>query len=438
MQSNVENPNPLERNIDISISQEKIQVELDDRLKRLAGKVKIQGFRPGKVPLKIVAQQFGAQLRQEVLGEMLQKHFQEAIQQQNLRIVGAPHFKAKQSEENNAHYEFSATFEVYPDITLGDLSALNVSKPVVKIGDQEVEKTLHILQKQRAKYELTDQPAALGDRVNIDYKGLINGVEFDGGTAKDFTLILGDGNILKDFEDAIIGMSAGDDKSFQMNFPADYHDKEIAGKSVTFDIKLNKVEVPILADIDNEFAKLLGVEDGDIQKMYEEIQLSLEREVLQRTRAKLKEQIMQGLLDTTVCNVPRILVEQEVNYLIQDTKNSLATKGIAGKDIPLSPEIFFERAERRVKLGLILAEIVKLHNLNVKPEQTKKYVEYYAQSYENPEQVIKWHYSSPERLKEIESLVLEDNVVSWALEQVKVIDQEMTFEDLMRYSQASA
>ena len=204
------------------------------------------------------------------------------------------------------------------------------------------------------------------------------------------------------------------------------------------DNQLEKVEVPILADIDNEFAKLLGIEDGDIQKMYEEIQLSLEREVLQRTRAKLKEQIMQGLLDTTVCNVPRILVEQEVNYLIQDTKNSLATKGIAGKDIPLSPEIFFERAERRVKLGLILAEIVKLHNLNVKPEQTKKYVEYYAQSYENPEQVIKWHYSSPERLKEIESLVLEDNVVSWALEQVKVIDQEMIFEDLMGYSQGSA
>ncbi|SDW20645.1 trigger factor [Nitrosomonas communis] len=438
MQSNVENPNPLERNIDISISQEKIQVELDARLKRLAGKVKIQGFRPGKVPLKIVAQQFGAQLRQEVLGEMLQKHFQEAIQQQSLRIVGAPHFKAKQSEENNVHYEFSATFEVYPDIRLGDLNALNVSKPLVKIGDQEVEKTLHVLQKQRAEYELTDRPAARGDRVNIDYKGLIDGVEFDGGTAKDFTLILGDGNILKDFEDAIIGMSAGDDKSFQMNFPADYHDKEIAGKFVTFDIRLNKVEAPILTDIDNEFAKSLGIEDGDIQKMYEEIRLSLEREVVQRTRAKLKEQIMQGLLDTTVCNVPRVLVEQEVNYLIQDTKNNLATKGIAGKDIPLSPEIFLERAERRVKLGLILAEIVKLHNLNVTPEQTKKCVEYYAQSYENPEQVIKWHYSSPERLREIESLVLEDNVVSWALEQVKVIDQEMTFEDLMGYSQASA
>lgn len=437
MQANVENPNTLERILDISVSQEKIQVEVDDRLKHLARKVKIQGFRPGKVPLKIVAQQFGAKLHQEVLGEMLQKHFQEAVQQQNLRIVGAPHFNAKESKENNANYEFSATFEVYPDITLGDLSALNVSKPVAKINDQEIEKTLHILQKQRAKYELADHPAALGNRVNIDYVGLIDGNEFRGGTAKDFTLILGDGNILKDFEDAIIGMSAGDEKSFQMIFPTDYHNKEIAGKSAVFDIKLNKVEVPVLPDIDNEFAKLLGIEDGDVKKMYEEIRLSLEREVFQRTRAKLKEQIMQCLLDTTVCDAPRVLVEQEVKHLIQDAKDNLATKGIASKDIPLSPEIFWERAERRVKLGLILAEIVKIHNLNVKPEQTKNYVEYYAQSYENPEQVIKWHYSSPERLKEIESLVLEDNVVSWALEQVKIIDQEMTFEDLMGYPQAS-
>jgi trigger factor len=438
MQSNVENPNILERNLDISISQENIQVEVDDRLKRLAGKVKVQGFRPGKVPLRIVAQQFGAKLRQEVLGEMLQKHFQEAVQQQNLRVVGAPHFKAKQSEENNAHYEFSATFEVYPDITLGDLSALSVNKPVVKIDDKEVEKTLHILQKQRAKYELVHRPAALGDRVNIDYRGLIDGNEFQGGKANDFALMLGDRYILKDFEDAILGMSLGEEKSFQMVFPDDYHDKEVAGRPVVFNVKLNKVEEPVLADIDNEFAKSLGIQDGDMKRMYDEIRLSLEREVSQRTRAKLKEQIMQCLLDTAICNAPRILVAQEVKHLVQDAKNSLATQGIRSEEIPLSPESFLERAERRVKLGLILAELVKIHNLNVKSEQIKKYVEYYAQSYENPEQVVKWHYSSPERLREIESIVLEDNVVSWALEQVKVIDQEIAFEDLMGYPHASA
>lgn len=438
MQSNVENPNILERNLDISISQEKIQAEVDDRLKRLAGKVKIQGFRPGKVPLKIVAQQYGARLHQEVLGEMLQKHFQEAVKQQNLRIIGAPHFKAKQSEENKDHYEFSATFEVYPDITLGDLSALSVKRPVVQIGDKEVEKTLQILQKQRAQYESVDRPAALGDRVNFDYVGLIDGNEFRGNKATDFTLILGDGYILKDFEDAIIGLSAGGEKSFQITFPEDYHDKEIAGKSAEFNIKLNTVEQPVLAEINDEFAKSLGIQDGDINKMYKEIQASLEREVFQRTRAKLKEQIMQCLLDTTVCDVPRVLVEQEVKHLIHDAKNRLASKSEGNEEISLSPELFSERAEQRVKLGLILSELVKVHNLNVKPEQLKKYVEYYAQNYENPEQVVKWHYSSPERLKEIESTVLEDNVVTWVLEQVNVVDQEMAFEELMGYPHATA
>jgi trigger factor len=233
-------------------------------------------------------------------------------------------------------------------------------------------------------------------------------------------------------------MSLGEEKSFQMVFPDDYHDKEVAGRPVVFNVKLNKVEEPVLADIDNEFAKSLGIQDGDMKRMYDEIRLSLEREVSQRTRAKLKEQIMQCLLDTAICNAPRILVAQEVKHLVQDAKNSLATQGIRSEEIPLSPESFLERAERRVKLGLILAELVKIHNLNVKSEQIKKYVEYYAQSYENPEQVVKWHYSSPERLREIESIVLEDNVVSWALEQVKVIDQEIAFEDLMGYPHASA
>ncbi len=437
MQSNVENPNILERNLDISISQEKIQKEVDDRLKRLAGKVKVQGFRPGKVPLKMVAQQYGAKLHQDVLGEMVQKHFQETIQQQSLRIVGTPHFKAKQSEENSEQYEFSVTFEVYPDIAFEDLSALSINRPVVKVGDKEVEKTLQVLQKQRAQFEVVDRPAELGDRVNIDYAGLIDGSEFRGGTAQDFSLILGDGYILKDFENAIIGMRAGQETSFEMSFPADYHDKEIAGKSATFNIKLNKVEKPLLAEIDNEFAKSLGIQDGDMRKMHDEIRLSLEREVFQRTRAKLKEQIMQCLLDTASCHAPRTLVDQEVKHLIQDAKNNLATQGVRSEEISLTPESFIERAERRVKLGLILAELVKIHGLNVKPEQVRKYVEYYAQSYENPEQVVKWHYSSPERLREIESLVLEDNVVSWALEQVKVIDQEMAFEDLMGYSRAS-
>lgn len=439
MQSNVENPNILERNLDISISQEKVQAEVNERLKRLATKIKIQGFRPGKVPLKIVSQQYGAKLHEEVLGEMLQKHFKEAVQQQNLRIVGSStYFETKSAGENGADYEFSVKFEVYPDITVGDLTASSVNRPVVNIGDKEVEKTLQVLRKQRAQFISVDRPAALGDRVNIDYEGLIDGNSFRGGTAQDFTLVLGDGYILEDFENAIAGMSIGQEKSFQMAFPADYHDKDIAGKTATFNIKLNNVEEPVLAEIDGEFAKSLGIQDGDTQKMHEEIRLSLEREAFQRTRAKLKEQIMQCLLENTTCQVPKTLVEQEAQHLMQDAKNNLAAQGARTEDISLPLDSFRERAERRVKLGLILGELVKLHNLNVKPDQVRKYVEYYAQSYENPEQVIKWHYASPERLQEIEALVVEDNVVSWALDQVNVVDQEIAFEDLMGYSHTAA
>ncbi|MCW5600592.1 trigger factor [Nitrosomonas sp.] len=439
MQSNVENPNILERNLDISISQEKVQAEVNERLKRLATKIKIQGFRPGKVPLKIVSQQYGAKLHEEVLGEMLQKHFKEAVQQQNLRIVGSStYFETKSAGENGADYEFSVKFEVYPDITVGDLTASSVNRPVVNIGDKEVEKTLQVLRKQRAQFISVDRPAALGDRVNIDYEGLIDGNSFRGGTAQDFTLVLGDGYILEDFENAIAGMSIGQEKSFQMAFPADYHDKDIAGKTATFNIKLNNVEEPVLAEIDGEFAKSLGIQDGDTQKMHEEIRLSLEREAFQRTRAKLKEQIMQCLLENTTCQVPKTLVEQEAQHLMQDAKNNLAAQGARTEDISLPLDSFRERAERRVKLGLILGELVKLHNLNVKPDQVRKYVEYYAQSYENPEQVMKWHYASPERLQEIEALVVEDNVVSWALDQVNVVDQEIAFEDLMGYSHTAA
>lgn len=439
MQSNVENPNILERNLDISISQEKVQAEVNERLKRLATKIKIQGFRPGKVPLKIVSQQYGAKLHEEVLGEMLQKHFKDAVQQQNLRIVGSStYFETKSAGENGADYEFSVKFEVYPDIAVGDLTALSVNRPVVNIGDKEVEKTLQVLRKQRAQFISVDRPAALGDRVNIDYEGLIDGNSFRGGTAQDFTLVLGDGYILEDFENAIVGMSIGQEKSFQMAFPADYHDKDIAGKTATFNVKLNHVEEPVLAEIDGEFAKSLGIQDGDTQKMHEEIRLSLEREAFQRTRAKLKEQIMQCLLENTTCQAPKTLVEQEAQHLMQDAKNNLAAQGARTEDISLPLDSFRERAERRVKLGLILGELVKLHNLNVKPDQVRKYVEYYAQSYENPEQVIKWHYASPERLQEIEALVLEDNVVSWALDQVNVVDQEIAFEDLMGYSHTAA
>jgi trigger factor len=373
-------------------------------------------------------------LHQEVLGELVQKYFRDSVQKQDLRIAGSPNFSSKSLDQNSLNYEFDAVFEVYPEIIIGDFSGLNVSRPSVQIEEVEVEKTLDTLRKQRAKFEVVDRPARKGDRVNIDYHGQVDGKEFEGGQAKGFNLILGDGYALKDFEDAIIDMKNGENKVFQMTFPADYHGKEVAGKSVTFDVRLNKVEEQLIPSIDTDFAKSLGISDGDISKMYAEVKASIEREVLQRIRSKLKEQVMQFLLESINCGVPQVLVSHEIEHLIQEANNNLKARGLADREANLSPDLFRERAERRVKLGLILAKLIEQQGIKVQSDQLRKYVEEYAKSYEDPEQVIHWYYSSPERLKDIESLVLEDNVVSWILERAHITDQQTAFDDLMGYA----
>ena len=437
MQTQGEISNLLERNIDLSVSREKVEAEVGVRLKRLAPKVKVQGFRPGKVPLKIVAQQYGHQVEHEVLGELLQQQFNDAVNQENYRVAGIPGFESRNSDENSAtSYQFRATFEIYPDIELGDLSAITINKPILQIGEAEIQKTLDILRKQRATYEPIDRPAQTGDRVTIDYRGILDGEEFPGGQADDYSVILGNGHLLEDFESSILSMTAGQEKTFDMIFPVDYPGKDVAGKAVSFTIKLNKLEAPKLPEIDSEFAKSLGIEDGDVDKMRSEIKANLQREISQRIRTKLKEQVMQSLLDKVLIQVPKILVRQEADRLAEEMQNSRASRGFY-KDQNISGDVFLEKAERRVRLGLILSKLIDVHKLSVNPEQIRSFIEEYAQGYENPEQVIKWHYASPERLKEIEPLILEDNAVSWLLNQAKIIDQSITFDELMGYSHAT-
>jgi trigger factor len=437
MQTQGETSNPLERNIELSVSREKVEVEVNQRLKRMASKVKIHGFRPGKVPMKIVAQQYGHQIEHEVLGELLQQQFSESVSQENYRIAGVPNFETKNSGTDNSDYEFHATFEIYPDFEVDDLDSITINKPVLQIGDAEIEKTLDILRKQRVNYESADRPAQADDRVNLDYQGTLDGKSFVGGQADDYSVVLGGGYLLQDFETPILGMSVGQEKTFDMTFPEDYSGKEVAGKQVTFTIKLNKVEVPKLPEIDSEFAKSLGIEDGNIEKMRSEIKTNLQREIAQRIQTKLKEQVMQSLLDKVVVEAPKILVQQEVERLIEELQNAREARGYP-KDPNLQRDSFLEKAERRVKLGLILSKLIETYKLNVKPEQLRNFIEQHAQSYENPEQVVKWHYASPERLKEIEPLVLEDNAVLWVLEKADIIDQNVTFDELMGYTHTTA
>lgn len=436
MQTQGEASNPLERNIELSVSREKVEAEVGQRLKRLAPKIKIQGFRPGKVPMKIVAQQYGHQVEHEVLGELLQQQFSESVNRENYRIAGVPNFESRNSGTDNSNYEFRATFEIYPNIELGDLSSITINKPVLQIGDVEIRKTLEILRKQRTNYESADRPAQTGDRVNVNYQGSLNGKNFAGGQANDYSVILGNGHLLEDFEASILGMGTGQEKTFDMTFPEDYSGKEVAGKKVTFTITLNKVEAPKLPDVDGEFAKSLGIEDGDIEKMQSEIRVNLQRETTQRIRVKLKEQVMQSLLNKISVEVPKILVQQEIDRLIEEVQDTRVARGFP-KASNLQRDTFLERAERRVKLGLILSRLIETHELSVKPEQIKSFIEEHAQSYENPEQVVKWHFASPERIKEIEPLVLEDNAVSWILDKANIVDQNVTFDELMGYSHAT-
>lgn len=434
MGSNVENLGALERRFDITISLEKLQSEIDNRLQRLARTAKLHGFRPGKVPLKIITQMYGVQVQQDVLNDAVHKEFKDTVQQQNLQVAGYPRFEAKATDGNDTLYTVSATFEVYPEIVLGDLSNQSIEQPTVKVGETDIDKTLDMICKQRVTYQPVNRPAKKGDRVKIDYHGTIDGNDFAGGKSNDVYLILGDGKFLKDFETALIDMQVGSSKSFDVVFPEDYHGKEIAGKTVTFEVTLNELAEPVLPAVDTEFAKSLGIPDGDLQKLREGIQKDLEREVSKRARSKLKEQIMQALLSTTQIDAPSILINQEKERLLQNAKSDLEARGMKAKEISLSSDLFKEKAEYRVKLGLILAQLVKVHALKATPEQVRRIIEDAAQSYENPEQVVKWHYASSERLQEAESLALEENVVDWALGKIKLINKTVTFDELMGIS----
>jgi trigger factor len=432
MQANLENLGTLERRLNIAVPMEEIHHEVDARLKRLTRDVKMPGFRPGKVPLKVVERQYGPQVRQEVLGETLQRTFGEAIRQQNLKVAGYPRFEPKPLAQDARDFEYSATFEVYPEVRIGDISNATITRSHLDVGEAEIDRTVEIMRKQRVRYEAVDRAAENGDRVTMSYNGRIDGVEFQGGKADNQQIVLGEGRLLPDFESQLAGTKAGESKSFELRFPDDYHGKDVAGKTATFDITVSEVAAPRLPEVDAEFAKSLGVADGDLARMRSEIRANLEREVKGRLKARVKDQVMQALLDVTQVEVPKALVESEVERLRELTRQDLIARGIPVRDdTPLPAEMFEKQARRRVNLGLILGELVKMHELHAKPEQVRAAVEEQAQSYEQPQELVRWYYANPERLREIESMALEDNVVEWALKTAKVEDKPIEFDELM-------
>jgi len=423
--------NVLERRLDLSLAIADLDKEIEQRLRQLGKNFKMPGFRPGRVPANIVKQQYGDQARYEAMNEALSNLFDETVKARNLRVAGNPAIEPKKTE-STTQLEFTAVFEVYPEIKLGELKDVEIERPVLEVGAAELQSTLDVLRKQRVRYEPVDRAATNGDRATIDFLGKKDGVAFQGGQANDYPFVLGEGSMLPDFENAVLGLKAGESKSFEMTFPADYGAKDLAGQAVTFDISVKAVSEAVLPEVDADFAKALGVENGDIAKMTAEIETNLQREVKKRLQSRVKDQVMDALLKTNAIDVPNALVEMEIERLMQVARQDMEQRGgVKMKDFPMQREWFVEQAKRRISLGLLLSEIVKANELHAKADQVKAVVEEAAQSYEHPEEVIRWYYAQPQRLAEIEGVAIEDNVVAWALSQAKVVDKAVAFDDLM-------
>ncbi|MCY0388139.1 trigger factor [Robbsia sp. Bb-Pol-6] len=431
----VETLGKLERRVTIALPREAVQKEVDSRLRQIAKTFRMPGFRPGKAPMKVVASQYEGQLQAEVLSDKVGKQFFEISRAENLKVAGQPRFEPKQLGEGDDAIAFDATFEVYPEVKIGDVAEAQIKRTVTTIGDDEVDRTLDILRKQRVEFaargDANGKDAQEGDRVTVDFVGKIDGEVFEGGSAEDFVYTLGEGRMLPEFEKATIGLEVGGSREFDLVFPEDYHGKDVAGKTAQFTVTVKQIEAPTYPEIDAEFAKTLGVEDGDLTKMRGEIRENLDREAKRRAQAELKNSVMDALLSISDLDVPKALVEQDQQRLVELARQDLEQRGVPNaKDAPIPVEMFHDQAERRVKLGLILAELVEKNGLKAKPDQIRAEVEEFAKSYEDPKEVVRWYYSNQQRLSEMEAYVVENNVVEFVTSRAKVTDEEVPFEKL--------
>ncbi len=428
----IEQVSALERRVKVSVPMGEVAKEVEERLKRLSRTVKMHGFRPGKVPMKMVAQSYGYQVQNDVMNERINEVVYKAIEDSKLRVAGAPRVEAAKEQATEGDIaEFFATFEVYPEIKFGDWQAAEVEKVTAPVTDVEIDKTIEILRKQRQTFEDVARASQAGDRVTIDFVGRIDGVEFEGGKADDFAFVLGSKQMLPEFDTAATGLKAGETKTFPLTFPADYHGKEVAGKTAEFTVTMKSVAGPKLPELDAEFAKQLGIQDGDLAKMREDVKNNLEREVKGRLKGRTKDSVMNALVKIAEFDVPKALVEQDVERLREMAEQDLKQRGIKTDGMPFPADLFQAQADRRVRLGLIISELVKQNDLKASQEQIRAYIEDFAKSYEDPSAVMAWYFADRKRLADIEAVVLEENVVSWVLGKVKVTDKPVAFDELM-------
>lgn len=425
MSATVETLEGLERRLTLTLNPAEIESVVGRRLQQLARNVKMDGFRPGKAPMKMVAARFGGEVRNEVLGEALQKRFAQEVQANNLDVAGYPRYAPA------GEGAFTATFEVFPVITLGDVTQIRVNRPLVEVGAADVDRTLDLLRKQRVQYHAVERAGREGDRIHVDYQGRIDGELFQGGEAKDFPLILGEGRTLKEFEGSLLGMKAGESKTFDVTFPEDYFAKELAGKTATFAATVKSVHEPRLPEVDDEFAHSLGIQEGGPAKLREEIASNLEREAKRRIQVMLKEQVMDGLLAITPFDVPKGLVAMECRSMLERAVSDLKARGMKEQDIKLGLDVFEPQAKRRVSLSLLLSGFASANHIQAGDEQVRAKVEEFAQSYEDPTEVVAWYYRDKDRMSEVRAMVVEDNVVDMIMGKAQITDQPTTLEALM-------
>ena len=433
MAVNVETLEKLERKITLTLPVSAIQSEVETRLKKLARTVKMDGFRPGKVPMNVVAQRYGYSVHYEVMNDKVGEAFASAANEAQLRVAGQPRITEKEGAAEG-EVAFDAVFEVYPEVKIGDLASAEVEKLSTEVSEAAIDRTVDILRKQRRTFSLRahDQAAQDTDRVTVDFEGKIDGEPFSGGKAEDFQFIVGEGQMLKEFEEAVRGMKVGESKTFPLAFPDDYHGKDVAGKTADFLVTVKKIEAAHLPEVNEALAKSLGIEDGTVESLRADIKKNLEREVKFRLLARNKTAVMDALVAKAELDLPKAAVRAEVERLLEGARAELKQRGIKDADkAPIPDEVFLPQAERRVRLGLVVAELVRANELHAKPEQIRAHVEELAASYEKPADVVRWYFSDNRRMAEVEAVVIENNVAEFVLGKAKVTEKPVSFDELM-------
>lgn len=431
MSITVEKLEGLERKLVLDVAWADIEADVKKQLQITQRRARIDGFRPGKAPLRMIESMYGAGIRNDVLNDKVRQQFAQTAAQEGLKLAGVLAYDALEEQNDEAVFKVAVRFEVFPEIVLGDLSQESIEKIVSPVGQAEVEKTLTILRQQRTRFNRVEREAREGDRVIIDFSGKIDGEPFEGGTSQNYPFILGQGRMLPEFEAGILGMKEGDVKQVEVNFPEDYHGKDVAGKTAVFTITLSNVAEAVLPEVDADFAKSLGIADGDVAKMREEVKKNVEREIKRRVDAQTKENVMQALLNVNKIEVPKLLVAEEAARLADEMRQNFANQGMDVKDLNLPVDMFNEQAERRVALGLILAEIVNVNKLEPDQDQIKAIVADFSESYEDPQEVIDWYFADKSRLQGPTSLAVEANVVDYVLGAAKVSEKVVDFDQVM-------